>query len=105
REASGGARRTRGRALSFQLPGTPCRLLVSHTANRLSKLRAGSYGRIETRSPEREVSEASVRGAARVGHGVPGTRARQDICKQASSMALAIQNLIGPPQQSLVACS
>ena len=71
--------------------------LVSRTGNRVSKLRAGSYRRIETRSCEREVREASVRGAARVAHGVPGNRAGQDICKQSSSMALAIQNLIRAP--------
>src|SRR5262245_57892792 len=46
----------------------PCCLLVSHTANRVSKLRAGCYRRwFVTRSSEREVSEASVRGAACVG--------------------------------------
>jgi integrase len=73
-------------------------LLVSHTGNRVSKLRAGSNRRrIEMRSSEREGSEASVRGAARVTHGVPSNRAGEDICKRSSSMALAIHNLIRAP--------
>jgi hypothetical protein len=55
--------------------------LLSHTANCVSKLRAGCYGRrFVTRSAEREGSETSVRGAARVAHGVPRNRAGNDIC-------------------------
>src|SRR5262249_54967959 len=53
--------------------------------------------RLVMRSSEREVGAASVRGAAHVAHGVPSDRAGQDICKQSSSMALAIQNLIRAP--------
>ena len=49
------------------------------------------------RSSEREGSEASVRGAASVTHGVPSDWAGKDICKQSSSMALTIQNLIRAP--------
>src|SRR5262249_46289918 len=72
--------------------------LVSHTGNRVSKLRASLYRRrLVMRSSEREVGEASVRGAARVAHGVPGDGAGNDICKQSSGMALAIQNLIRAP--------
>jgi hypothetical protein len=66
--------------------------LVSDTANGVSKLRAGSYRRAW--SSKREVSEASVRGAARVAHGVPSNRAGEDICKQSSSMALTLHDLI-----------
>jgi len=73
-------------------------LLVSHTRNRVSKLRAGLYRRrLVIRSSEREVGEASVRRTACVAHAVPGNRAGQDIYKQSSSMALAIQDLIRAP--------
>src|SRR5262245_45627736 len=85
------------RTVMRSLPQARC-LLVSHTANRVSKLRAGLYRRrLVMRSSEREVGAASVRGAAHVAHGVPSDRAGQDICKQSSSMALAIQNLIRAP--------
>ena len=48
-------------------------------------------------SSEWEVSEASVRGATDVAHGVPDKRAGELICKQSPGMALAIQNLIRAP--------
>jgi len=66
--------------------------LVSGTGSRVSKLHAGSY-RLAW-SSEREFSEASVRGAAVVAHGVPGNRAGKDIRKQPSSMALTLHDLI-----------
>jgi hypothetical protein len=66
--------------------------LVSGAGNRVSKLHAGSC-RL-TWSSEREVSEASVRGAAVVAHGVPGNRAGEDICNQSSSMALTLHDLV-----------
>jgi hypothetical protein len=68
--------------------------LISHTGNRASNLRAGSYRWIEMGSSEREVGKASIRGATHVAHGVPSDRAGEDICKQSSRMALTIQNLV-----------
>jgi hypothetical protein len=72
--------------------------LVRHTGNRVSKSRAGRYRRRpETCSSEWEGSEASIRGAARIAHSVPGNWAGKDICKQSSRMTLAIEDLIGAP--------
>jgi hypothetical protein len=66
--------------------------LVSGAGNCVSKLHAGSC-RLAW-SSEREVSEASIRGATCVAHGVPSNGAGEDIHNQSSSMALTLHDLI-----------